>query len=93
MSRWSMHSFFSHLFRSTIPRLVVVMLITLVALAWSSLASCDEIHDAVVAKTWERSRRCSKAIMIWLIAKTTNKAPRHCTVQRRQATRLWWNYC
>ena len=37
------HSFFSRICRSPIPRRAAV---TLVALAWSSLAFCGEIHDA-----------------------------------------------
>jgi ankyrin repeat protein len=36
-------SFFGRLCRSSIPRLATI---TLVALAWGSLAFCDEIHDA-----------------------------------------------
>jgi ankyrin repeat protein len=37
------HSFFSRLCHSPIPRVAAV---TLVALAWSSLAFCGEVHDA-----------------------------------------------
>jgi ankyrin repeat protein len=43
MSRYSTHSVVSRLIRSWIPQLTAIIVI---ALACSSLAFCDEIHDA-----------------------------------------------
>jgi ankyrin repeat protein len=44
-----MHSFFSRLSHSPIPHRTAVTLVTLIVLAWSSLAFCGEIHDAARA--------------------------------------------
>jgi ankyrin repeat protein len=43
----TMHSFFSRLSHSRVPRRAVV-LVALVTLAWSSVAFCDAIHDAAM---------------------------------------------
>jgi len=42
-----MHSFFSQLWHSVIPRRAAIILAALLALAWSIPAFCGEIHDAV----------------------------------------------
>jgi hypothetical protein len=43
-----MHSFFIRLWRSPVPRRAAIVLVALLALAWSSLAFCGEIHDAAL---------------------------------------------
>ena len=52
-----MHSFFSRLSHSPIPRHAAV---TLVVLAWSSLAFCGEIHDAAKAGDLEKVKALLK---------------------------------
>jgi ankyrin repeat protein len=69
------HSSFSRLSYSSVPRLVTV---TLVALTWSSLAFCGEIHDAVAAGNLEKVKLLLKDNPDLIFSKNTNgSAPLH----------------
>ena len=65
----NMHTFLSRLCHSPIPRCAAV---TLVALAWSSLAFCGEIHDAAAAGDLEKIKALLKANPDLVNSKNTN---------------------
>ena len=67
----NMRSFFSGLCHSPIPRHTVVMLI---ALAWSSLAFCGEIHDAARYGNLERVKALVKGNPDLVFSKDENGA-------------------
>jgi ankyrin repeat protein len=65
----SMQSFFTQLCPSPIPRRPAVLL---VALAWSGLAFCGEIHDAAKAGDLAKVRALLTANPAWVSSKDTN---------------------
>ena len=72
----NMHSFFSRLCHSPIPRRAAVML---VALAWSSLAFCGEIHDAAKDGDLEKVKALLKDNPDLVFSKDNDGAtPLHC---------------
>jgi len=55
-----MHAFFSRLSHSPISRLAAAVMVTVVVLAWSSIAYCGEIHDAAKSGDVEKVRTLLK---------------------------------
>jgi hypothetical protein len=52
----------SRILHSTIPLSSTVTLVTLVALVWGGLASCDEIYDAAKSGGLASAKHCCKAL-------------------------------